>query len=122
MLTPRQSRCLDLICRAVAAGRPPPTYRELVRAMGLRSIGHVAAVMESLRSRGFIRQVFGQKRSTEPLRWPDGTRFAAEDGWRLAALIAAYEGGRLATGGAACPYLGQQGEAWRLGAAAGARP
>jgi SOS-response transcriptional repressor LexA len=79
MLTPCQAECLSLICEAVAEGQPAPSYRELARAMGKRSVGQIARFIEGLRERGFIAQSPGRYRSITPLRWPDGSAFGASE-------------------------------------------
>lgn len=58
-LTPQQHR----LWKFISACTLSPTLEEMRVAMGLKSCGHVKALLDSLENRGFIRREIGRTRS-----------------------------------------------------------
>lgn len=125
MLTPRQHEALNVICVAVASGKPAPSYQQIGRQIGATSRGFVHSLVHGLKERGFLACTYGKHRSLRPLKWPDGRDFDPNQQALVLNVIAAYEDGRVAglLGSPAepVPLTGQHGVAWALGHKAGTK-
>lgn len=62
-LTPRQIELLTFIYQREIAGDPPPTLREIGRAMGIRGTNAVEDKLVAVERRGLIRRERGSKRT-----------------------------------------------------------
>ncbi|MGO4738619.1 LexA family protein [Bosea sp. 2KB_26] len=62
-LTPRLAQLLAFIQSASRRNACAPSYAEMATALGIRSRGAVAAMIDRLEERGFVRRVSGTARS-----------------------------------------------------------
>ena len=69
MLTQNQAHALAYIVEYQSShGGVSPSYDDMMAAVGLKSKGHLHAVMSQLESRGFVRRLYKRSRAIEVLR------------------------------------------------------
>jgi SOS-response transcriptional repressor LexA len=67
-MTPRERDLLDYVqAHRQQHGGVPPSYREIGRGIGIKSVGGVARILGQLEAKGFVRLTKGRKRSIEVL-------------------------------------------------------
>lgn len=62
-LTARQQRVYDLICESIQKQRRPPSVRELMRQLGMKSPNGIASHLVALEKKGFIQREIGISRN-----------------------------------------------------------
>ena len=67
-ISPLQHKMYELIVRAIETEGMPPTNRELGRALGMPSTGHVNHHLSMLEKKGWIRRVPGKSRGIKLLK------------------------------------------------------
>jgi len=73
-LTPRQLELLDYIKDYCGEHRYPPSYDEMLEAMGLASKSNIFRIIVALEERGFIRRMPHRARAIELVE-PEGDAF-----------------------------------------------
>ena len=73
MLTPKQAAVLRHIMDALERTGVCPSYQEISDALGMKSKGRVAATVDQLEQRGYVRRLgFARRRALEVLKEPGG--------------------------------------------------
>lgn len=67
-LTPRQKDILDFIVEFQVEKGYSPTYREIGEAIGVSSVGGVAAHIQNIEERGYIKTIKGNRRMIEVIK------------------------------------------------------
>lgn len=62
-LTARQQRVYDLICESIQKQRRPPSVRELMRRLGMKSPNGIASHLVALEKKGYIDRETGISRN-----------------------------------------------------------
>lgn len=73
-LTDRQDHALQVIRRSFDETGAAPSYREMMRALGLQSTSNVHYIMKCLEERGAIRRLPGRARAVEIVNPTGGGR------------------------------------------------
>lgn len=76
MLTPCQRDCLTVIAERLSRDGVSPSFREIMRALGLNSTCGVQRMLNALEERGMIRRLKDRSRAIEvlPAGWASARR------------------------------------------------
>ena len=74
ILTTREAKILRYICRHIARCECAPTLRDIAGALGIHPPNRVAAYLDALHRKGWIRWTLGLDRSIEPAEVNFGPR------------------------------------------------
>ncbi len=78
-LTDRQATVLKVIARHIQDVGYPPTIRELGDKLGISSTNGVNDHLKALERKGYLKREDSKSRTMQPLYWPDGTRWEANE-------------------------------------------
>ncbi len=78
MLTPKQLTLLQFMSKYLAQNGVIPSYDEMRLALGLKSKSGIAALIQELERKGYVRKVVNKARALEILKFPEETNAPKE--------------------------------------------